>query len=259
MTSAGQEHCVHSITEEQPQEHCVHSITEEQPQFTQFRIKLAVVGDELVGKTSFIRRLVHNTFEAPSTSKPPSFRQVIFKPLEDEKTKIELLDCDYSWLSEYVEHVKLKRSAPPEQRKDGKYVEFIDTNGVFVLYDVCAPNTLRRAQEIVRDLNMLVSPDCEVFLIATKTDQRGTEMAKIDFKTGEQVAERLGYSLFETSARSGTGCNRALSEMVWKIKDRRDEVRQYVAPSDSAYKNPVDEETEEKTVASIFWTIFSCQ
>ncbi|KAK0397274.1 hypothetical protein QR680_002059 [Steinernema hermaphroditum] len=238
-------------------ERCVHSITEEQPQFTQSRIKLIVVGDELVGKSSFIRRLVHNTFEAPSTSEPPPFRQVIFKPLEDEKTKIEFLDCDYSTLCDFIDQVKLKRSAPMEERKTKKYVEFVDANGVFVLYDICAPNTLRRAQEIVRELNILISPDCEVFLICTKSDQRGTDAAKIDFKTGEQIAERLGYSLFETSAKSGAGCNKALGEMVWKIKDRRDEVRQYVARNDNAYDNPVDD-TERKSLTSVFWTIFSC-
>ncbi|TMS36841.1 hypothetical protein L596_003917 [Steinernema carpocapsae] len=103
---------------------------------------------------------------------------------------------------------------------------------------------------------MLISPDCEVFLVAAKCDQRTTEAAKIDFKTGEQISERLGYSLFETSAKNGTGCGRALAEMVWKIKDRRDEVSQYVH-GDTAYDNPV-EETQKASVTSMFWTIFSC-
>ncbi|VDK47756.1 unnamed protein product [Anisakis simplex] len=197
--------------------------------FSRNRFKIAIVGTNGCGKTAFARRLARDMFceEGTADSTEP-FRQVFHKQMPDGScAKVELIDVGMQQLNEHCRTANIIRQRlVVEGTPTTSCTEFVDLCGIFLLYDITDAKSFSELSNIIGDLSHLISPDCEIFLIGCKTDRR--EDRKVSFKDAEDMSMRIGFSLFETSAKSGSNCELALHEMLEKIYEKHEEAATYV-------------------------------
>ncbi|KHN72475.1 Ras-related protein Rab-26 [Toxocara canis] len=141
--------------------------------------------------------------------------------------KVELIDVGMEQLNEHSRTANIIRQRlVVDGTPTSSSTEFVDLCGIFLLYDITDGKSFTELSNIIGDLSHLISPDCEIFLIGCKADRR--EDRKVSYKDAEDMSLKIGFSLFETSAKSGSNCELALNEMLEKIYEKHEEAASYV-------------------------------
>uniref|UniRef100_A0A914RQZ4 Uncharacterized protein n=1 Tax=Parascaris equorum TaxID=6256 RepID=A0A914RQZ4_PAREQ len=71
-----------------------------------------------------------------------------------------------------------------------------------------------------------------------KCDPDRREDRKVSFKDAEDMSLKIGFSLFETSAKSGANCELALTEMLEKVYEKHEEAAGYVCDATEEAEPP---------------------
>uniref|UniRef100_A0A0M3HPZ6 Ras-related and estrogen-regulated growth inhibitor n=1 Tax=Ascaris lumbricoides TaxID=6252 RepID=A0A0M3HPZ6_ASCLU len=208
-------------------------------QYARNRFKIAAIGTDRCGKTAFARRLARNIFCEPGTADASEpFRQVFHKKMSDGTcAKVELIDVGMEQLNEHSRTANIIRQRMViDGAPTSTCTEFVDLRGIFLLYDITDGKSFTELSNIIGDLSHLISPDCEIFLIGCKADRR--EDRKVSFKDAEDMSLKIGFSLFETSAKSGANCELALTEMLEKVYEKHEEAASYVCDATEEAEPP---------------------
>jgi len=225
-----------------------------QPQFSVGFFKIGVVGDRHSGKSSFIERVTQNKFDdqraAESTSKDICYQKkaTSVKVYDYLTAKVEFVDFEPDYLekllNEYEESQQLKKS------------EFFDLSGMFLVYDATDKQTFLKLTDYLTKLRRVLPPDCEISIIATKCDLR-PKMEKhcVKFDEANGFTKQHGFSLFETSSKTGLNCQYALLDLVDKIHERQEEVKAHLCDGFDDIEEPFEEKFSSPE--SIFCRLFS--
>ncbi|GMT06942.1 hypothetical protein PENTCL1PPCAC_29116, partial [Pristionchus entomophagus] len=199
--------------------------------FTRNRVKLAILGEKGTGKSSLIRRFKWDVFvnDAPEQDS----QQVFTKRILAKTNKIELIECD-------AESLLVDDSLEEEEKEQLRNIrDWVDLHGCLVLYDTTQEGSFDKAVDYTKIMSRALPPSCEIALVGTKCDLK--ESRKTSFKHADSVAESLGLSLFEVSAKTSINCVVCLDEILERIVDRREpNVESYV--TESVY--PSDDHTQ---------------
>jgi small GTP-binding protein len=153
--------------------------------------KVCLLGDFAVGKTSLVRRFVHNLFDAKyvSTIGVRVSRKTVVVPSGDEMVQLTMMLWDLGG-SEEFEQVR------------GSYLR--GTSGAVWVCDLTRPETLDSLRSYI-DTLFSVSPGAQLVLAGNKRDL--TDLQRILPSQIEAVAAGLDVPCYLTSAKSGDEVN----------------------------------------------------
>ncbi|MHA1746869.1 MAG: GTP-binding protein [Promethearchaeota archaeon] len=159
---------------------------------TDLRLKLVIVGDPAVGKTSIISKFV--TQKIPADYRPTLGISITAQTYKIQNKVLNFLIWDLAGQKFF-------------QRVRKKY--YHGSHAAFVMYDATRRETFDiQVEKWFNDLRSIL-PDIPIVLIGNKIDL--AKKRQVTTTEGEKLAKKLGCSFLETSAKSGENVKDAFS------------------------------------------------
>ncbi|XP_056103721.1 ras-related protein Rab-38b isoform X1 [Rhinichthys klamathensis goyatoka] len=179
--------------------------------------KILVIGDLGVGKTSIIKRYVHQTYSA-------NYRATIGV---DFALKV------LNWDSETV-RLQLWDIAGQERFGNMTRVYYREAMGAFIVFDVTRPTTFEAVSKWKEDLDskLILSNGQSVatVLLANKCDQNRDFLTNNGLKMDQYCKENGFVGWFETSAKENLNINDAANFLVKHIIASENDILKSVVP-----------------------------
>jgi len=162
-------------------------------------VKVCIIGDTDVGKTSISMRYVHGEF--PDNSTPTIGASFLQK-------KIDLTDTGGCVLS-----LQMWDTAGQERFRSMAPMYYRGAKAALLVFDCSKEETFHRVVTWQRDLEQHASPNCVLMLCGNKCDK------KSGFELGacEEYAESIGASFIKCSALTGENIDDLFNELGQKI------------------------------------------
>lgn len=188
---------------------------------TQTSVKLVLLGEAAVGKSSLVLRFVSNDFQE---NKEPTIGAAFLTQrctIGDRTIKFEIWD-----------------TAGQERFANLAHLYYRNAQAALVVYDVTKPASFIKARHWMKELKEQSTKNIVVALIGNKYDlildeETGEEIEdsrKVSIEEGKTLAEDEGAVFFETSAKTAYNVNEVFMYIAEKILENLDnaepEVRQ---------------------------------
>ena len=163
-------------------------------------LKLALLGDPAVGKTSLINRYTEKGFK--ENYQPTLGVNIVMKTLKIEEYEIQLVIWDIAGQDKY----DLTRK-----------MFFEGCAGSLLVYDITRSATFDRIQsKWLEDFKKFARPDGVYILIGNKVDLRDSHT--VPTENGHILAEQIqAIDFIETSAKSGDNVETAFKRLVAQV------------------------------------------
>ena len=166
-------------------------------------IKILILGDSSVGKSSIVVRYTENKFYSSYlTTIGVDFVKKTLR-LNDQEINLQIWD-----------------SAGQEKYNSITKQYYNRTDGILVVFDLTSRKTFNGVMNWLEEVEQSNAKGLPVVVIGNKCDLEDKEVIKeeiIDF------AESKGFSYYETSALNGANINEAFMDIVLKIIDNKNE------------------------------------
>ncbi|SCU86593.1 LAME_0D06854g1_1 [Lachancea meyersii CBS 8951] len=164
-------------------------------------IKLVLLGEAAVGKSSIVLRFVSNDF---AENKEPTIGAAFLTQrvnMGDHTIKFEIWD-----------------TAGQERFASLAPMYYRNAQAALVVYDVTKPQSFIKARHWVKELHEQASKDIVIALVGNKLDmiESGAER-KVAREEAENLAQQEGLLFFETSAKTGSNVNEVFLGIGQKI------------------------------------------
>lgn len=155
-------------------------------------IKLVLLGEAAVGKSSIVLRFVSNDF---SENKEPTIGAAFLTQrvnIDDHIVKFEIWD-----------------TAGQERFASLAPMYYRNAQAALVVYDVTKPQSFIKARHWVKELHEQASQDIIIALIGNKIDllENDPDGRKVAKEEAEKLAEEENLLFFETSAKTAVNIN----------------------------------------------------
>lgn len=168
----------------------------------EYAYKLILGGEGGVGKTSMVHRFVEGKYET-------DYKSTI-------GTSIMKKECEFEGLSSKVRFVIWDLAGQSQfKRVRMTYVENAEA-GILV-YDVTRKETFENLEGWYKEIKN-ASPNISLILVGNKIDLESERQVSKD--QGQEIAEKLGLSYIETSAKTGENINDAFKMLALQIIKR---------------------------------------
>ena len=162
-------------------------------------LKLILVGDGRVGKTSIINKYLYNTF---NENEPMTINSCFLekKMIINEKTfKFALWD-----------------TAGQEKFNSVTPVYYRDAKGVILVYDITNARSFERVQKWIEEVRSY-NKECEIVICGNKVDIKETYEDGVDKDKAKAYVESKGIEHFYTSAKTGEGLEEVFEYVAKKV------------------------------------------
>jgi len=160
----------------------------------EFKCKIVMGGNENVGKTSMVHRYVEDIFHS-------DYKSTI-------GTSIMRKKCEYPNLDSVV-NFQIWDLAGQEHFKSVRSTFLVNSHTGMLVYDITNRQSFENIKNWYNEITS-ISPNVSLILIGNKNDLPNIEVSR---EEGGQLAEELGISFIETSAKSGENINEAFNIM----------------------------------------------
>ena len=152
------------------------------------KIKIMVIGEELVGKTALITKYTKNIFGGAYLSTVGIDFQDKFLNINGKDIRIEIWD-----------------TAGQERFRNIAKNYFQSSNGFLLVYDITKKSSFEKLDFWNEQINLNAPKNTKYILIGNKINlENEREVQKID---GENFAKNNNIQFYETSAKDGTNVN----------------------------------------------------
>lgn len=179
---------------------------------SRFVLRVLLIGDSGVGKTSLVSRYLDDTFT--SSLIDDSIGVAYREAPQDRDGHSYMLQVWDAGSSQSMRHV-----TPSYYR---------NANAVLIVYDVTVKASFDNVKSWIQDIDRYAPEEIEVCIVGNKADDAGRV---IDHDAAAEFARDQGLPLLETSARSGDGVAHAFNEVIGKALAKRRQVQETAAPS----------------------------
>jgi small GTP-binding protein len=170
-------------------------------------IKLLLLGDSGVGKTSLMMRFSEQTFSSTFVSTVGI----------DFKYKMVTIDAPGSSKPVTV-RLELWDTAGQERFKSITTSYLRGAQGILVCYDITDRKTFQRVDAWMHDIQQYAELSVTLVLVGTKTDLEAQRAVMKE--EGQALAEAHGIAFFEVSAKNQIGVNAPFEFLAKKVFER---------------------------------------
>lgn len=171
-------------------------------------VKLVLLGEAAVGKSSLVLRFVSNDFQE---NKEPTIGAAFLTQkctIGDRTIKYEIWD-----------------TAGQERFASLAPMYYRNAQAALVVYDITKPASFIKARHWVKELHEQASKDITIALVGNKVDlvendnDSEESLRKVSVEEGKALAEEEGLLFFETSAKSAYNVNEVFVDIGAKIPE----------------------------------------
>ena len=164
-------------------------------------LKVIIIGDSMVGKTSLMLRYTDNQFLAESM---PTIG------LDFKMKELRWKDCDVK--------LQIWDTAGQDKYRIIAQAYYKGANGVILAYDCTSRKSFDNISSWMNEISQNSDKQPPTVLIATKVDL--SDRQEVGSDEGRQKALELGLSFYETSALSGVNIENAIEGLVNEMMSR---------------------------------------
>jgi small GTP-binding protein len=169
--------------------------------------KILLLGDGGVGKTSLLRRFIHNTFDVDYHSTIGV--QFMTKIIKFHNKNVKLVIWDIAGQSKHTTY---------------RHLYYKAANGVILVYDLTRENSFYNLPKWIKDAKESVGPDMKIAIFGNKEDLEHQRV--IPTYAGQNYANQIGSTIFaETSAKSGYNVEVAFLDLAKALVERSDRIQ----------------------------------
>jgi len=172
----------------------------------EYHVKVLLLGDSGVGKTSLMCRFADNEFQANLMSTAGVDFRVRYLRHPDKKAKVKCQIWDTAGQERF--HVITR-------------AYYRDSHGIALVYDVTNEHSFEQISYWMNNIKSHAGEEVQVVIFGNKIDM---ENRKITFEQGQEIAKKYNALFYETSAKDGTNvvdAFQALSKHALKKIDER--------------------------------------
>ena len=170
------------------------------------KIKIMLIGDSTVGKTSLIRKYCENEFSETYITTVGIDFQIKYLDINNKKIKLQIWD-----------------TAGQERYQTVAKNYFNSSNGFIIVYDIAQRSTFDSVYNWVEQIKELAPSHIKIVIFGNKTDLNSNRVIKI--KEGKELGEKFNFKFFETSAKTGQNLNEGFEYLVKEILGDIDPVK----------------------------------
>ena len=173
----------------------------EQKQSYDYLIKLLIIGDSGVGKSSILLQFVENTFTDNFISTIGIDFRVRTIVIDGKRIKLQVWD-----------------TGGQDRFKTITKAYYRGAMGIILVYDVTDETSLLNIKEWIDDIKTSITSDTtsDIVIVANKCDL-DNKMA-VDYTKGKALAEEYGMKFFKTSAKDSTSVENVFLTIAKDIK-----------------------------------------
>ena len=160
----------------------------------QIRIKLLIIGDSAVGKTSMLLKYTDNFF--PESHLATIGVEFKTKEVEYNGYKIELQVWD---------------TAGQERFKSITKSFFRNANGIIFVYDITQKNTFKNVKDWIKD-SEVNDFGFQRILVGNKIDLQNKR--QVSLEDAKEWADKKNMEVIETSAKTGANIDKAVLKLI---------------------------------------------
>ena len=191
-------------------------------------IKLLLLGEQAVGKSSLIMRYTDNEFH---------FNIMGTGGMDLKRKKIIIGNDDVK--------VMIYDTAGHERFRSIAKTQYKGSQGVILIYDVTERKSFDRVIRWIESIKEDLDPqNVEILLVGNKIDMINEKV--VSFSEGNELAKIFGVNFIETSAKTGENVESAFFTIIKKIYDK-EKIKELVQPS---VRVIIEEKIEIKTKKS---------
>lgn len=167
----------------------------------QSHLRVVLIGDSSVGKTSILNQLVLHSFNKTEPSTVGANYQLYSYKSEDDKLDIQIWD-----------------TAGQERFRSLGPIYFRKAAGAVAVFDLTSKNSFVNLQDWIDSFTDVAGTDTVISIAANKCDLSNPE---ITFSVAEQWAKSHGYFIQPTSALSGEGIQKLFQTIAIELAKRK--------------------------------------
>lgn len=164
----------------------------------QCEVKLCVLGDSGVGKSSIVQRFVHNTFN-------PAVESTIGASFMTKCMLVE--DCTYKF--------NIWDTAGQERYRSLAPMYYRNAGAAIIVYDVTSHSTFQSVKSWIRELQLHGSSNVVMAIAGNKSDLEGRR--EVTFRDARDYANSVNAAFVETSALTAINIHELFKEIALKL------------------------------------------
>ena len=168
------------------------SIEEE---YYDLKIRLMLIGDSNVGKTSIIKRYCNNQFS-------PSYISTVGIDFETK----------YLRLNGKIINLQIWDTAGQERYKVLAKNYYKNSDGFIIVYDITDKKSLNNVANWITQIKDSASENVKCVLLGNKCDLE--ELRQVDINQGKDLANNYHLKFYETSAQKGNNIQKVFTDLV---------------------------------------------
>ena len=161
------------------------------------KFKIMILGESMVGKTSFITRYTLDKFGERYLCTIGIDFQVKIVSKNGKEIKLQIWD-----------------TAGQERYRNVAKSYFQSSQGFIVCYDISNKNSFNQVKYWVEQIKSISDEKTKCILVGTKCDLSEREVSE---EEGSEFAKKLGFKFFETSAKLNINVNEAFDGLLDEI------------------------------------------
>ena len=166
-----------------------------------YKIKSIIIGNSGVGKTCFLLRYFDDIFTTEFVSTVGIDFKVKVMSRDDKRINLQVWD-----------------TAGQERYRTITSAYYRGAQGFILMYDIADEQSFRAVQDWATQIETNGSKTSPVILVGNKCDLE--EERQVTYDQGKKIADQLGFTFFETSAKANISIRETIEKLVDVIMRR---------------------------------------
>ena len=162
------------------------------------KIRIMIIGDSTVGKTSLLRKYIQNEFSTNFINTVGFDIQIKFLIINNKKIKLQISD-----------------TAGQERYRIVSKSFFNASEGFIIVYDITKRDSFVNVNNWVEQIKEIAPNYSKSIIFGNKCDLK--EKREIEINEGKELANKFNFKFFETSAKDDININEGFETLVKEI------------------------------------------